>query len=283
MFITLEGPDGSGKSTQVAPLVEFLRQQGYSVLPTREPGGTVISDQVRNVLLNRPENSAMHPRTEILLFLASRAQLVEERIRPALLEGTIVLCDRYADSTLAYQGYGHGVDLDTLRSLLAFATGGLQPDLTILLDVSPEDGLRRRKKGGGEWNRLDAFALAFHERVRQGYLEMAHQQPGRWHIVDAHQSPDMVQSEIRQVVLSRLQPPAANRILSQKGYSKCEEPPWLFLLHSRWSWRAASQLSPPVPPSRLPFPRQPRWRRLLQVQKTARCLACSPSRAIRLR
>jgi len=140
MFITLEGPDGSGKSTQVAPLVEFLRQQGYSVLPTREPGGTVISDQVRNVLLNRPENSAMHPRTEILLFLASRAQLVEERIRPALLEGTIVLCDRYADSTLAYQGYGHGVDLDTLRSLLAFATGGLQPDLTILLDVSPEEG-----------------------------------------------------------------------------------------------------------------------------------------------
>ena len=213
MFITLEGPDGSGKSTQVAPLVEFLRQQGYSVLPTQEPGGTVISDQVRNVLLNRPENSAMHPRTEILLFLASRAQLVEERIRPALLEGTIVLCDRYADSTLAYQGYGHGVDLDTLRSLLAFATGGLQPDLTILLDVSPEEGLRRRKKGGGEWNRLDAFALAFHERVRQGYLEMAHQQPGRWHIVDAHQSPDMVQSEIRQVVLSRLQPPAANRIL----------------------------------------------------------------------
>ena len=149
MFITLEGPDGSGKSTQVAPLVEFLRQQGYSVLPTREPGGTFISDQVRNVLLNRPENSAMHPRTEILLFLASRAQLVEERIRPALLEGTIVLCDRYADSTLAYQGYGHGVDLDTLRSLLAFATGGLQPDLTILLDVSPEEGLRRRKKGGG--------------------------------------------------------------------------------------------------------------------------------------
>ncbi len=205
MFITLEGPDGSGKTTQVQPLVDFLQSKGYKVLPTREPGGTVISDQIRDVVLNKLENTAMHPRTEILLFLASRAQLVEECIRPALAEGTIVISDRYGDSTLAYQGYGHGVNLDTLRQLLAFATDGLQPDLTILLDVSAEEGLRRRKKNGNEWNRLDAYELAFHERVRQGYLEMARQQPERWHVVDGHQSPDMVQSNIRTIVLARLQ------------------------------------------------------------------------------
>jgi len=191
MFITLEGPEGSGKSSHIQPLAEDLRRQGYRVYTTREPGGTVIGDQVR-AILTRLDNTAMQPRTEILLFQAARAQLVEEVIRPRLAQGEIVLCDRYADSTLAYQGYGHGVDLGVLRRLLEFATGGLQPDLTVLLDVDVEEGLRRRRTCGGEWNRLDAYQLEFHRRVRQGYLELAGSQPARWRIIDAGQAqPDV--------------------------------------------------------------------------------------------
>jgi dTMP kinase len=204
MFISLEGPDGSGKSTHIGPLVEYLRQLGYPVLTTREPGGTLISDQVRAVLLNRMENTAMHPRTEILLFLAARAQLVEEVIRPRLSAGEIVLSDRYADSTLAYQGYGHGVDCDLLRQLLNFATGNLWPDLTILLDVDVEVGLRRRQVSGCEWNRLDAYTVSFHQRVRQGYHELAQRDPARWVIVDASQPADQVQADLRAVILERL-------------------------------------------------------------------------------
>ncbi len=203
MFITLEGPEGSGKTSQLPMLADYLREQGYDVLTTREPGGTIIGDQVRAVL-TRLDNTAMQPRTEILLFLAARAQLVEEVIRPALAQGKIILSDRYADSTLAYQGYGHGVDLALLRLLLDFATGGLRPDLTLLLDVDPAVGLSRRRSSGGEWNRLDAYALEFHQRVRQGYLTMAQQEPTRWRVVDASQPPDVVQSALSQLVLNRL-------------------------------------------------------------------------------
>jgi dTMP kinase len=202
LFITFEGPEGSGKTTQIQPLADFLRSQGRDVLTLREPGGTPISEQIRAVLMNL-DNTAMHPRTEILLFLAARAQLVEEVIRPALARGRIVLCDRYADSTLAYQGYGHGVDLETLRQLLDFATGGLQPDLTFLLDVDPLIGLRRKRKEG-EWNRLDAYDESFHQRVRAGYRQLAQSEPQRWVIVDAAQPPDAVQSVLRQHVLARL-------------------------------------------------------------------------------
>ena len=203
MFITLEGPEGSGKTSQLPRLADYLREQGYDVLTTREPGGTIIGDQVRAVL-TRLDNTAMQPRTDILLFLAARAQLVEEVIRPALAQGKIILSDRYADSTLAYQGYGHGVDLALLRLLLDFATGGLRPDLTLLLDVDPAVGLSRRRSSGGEWNRLDAYALEFHQRVRQGYLTMAQQEPTRWRVVDASQPPDVVQSALSQLVLNRL-------------------------------------------------------------------------------
>lgn len=208
MFITLEGPEGSGKTSQIPPLAEFLKQQGFRTLTTREPGGTEIGDQVRAVLTNL-DNTSMHPRTEILLFLAARAQLVEQCIRPALDQGSLVLCDRYADSTLAYQGYGHGNDLDNLRQLLNFATGGLWPDLTILLDIDPEKGLQR-KRSGGEWNRLDAYALAFHQRVWQGYQALAQRETNRWVTIDASQSFDSIQKQIRQVILKRLAGRAAN-------------------------------------------------------------------------
>lgn len=203
MFITLEGSEGSGKTTQARALAEFLRQTGYDVLLTREPGGTPIGDQIRAVLLNL-ENTAMHLRTEILLLQASRAQLVEQVIRPHLAQGGLVLCDRYADSTLAYQGYGYQMDLARLRPLVEFATGGLKPDLTLLLDLEVEEGLRRRARDG-EWNRLDAYDRAFYQRVRQGYLELARQEPQRWVIVDAMQSVEAVQAALRRVVLARLQ------------------------------------------------------------------------------
>ncbi len=203
MFITLEGPEGSGKSSQLPILAEWLREQGYNVYTTREPGGTLISDQIRTILHDL-ENTAMHPRTEILLYLASRAQHVEEVIRPLLEKDTIVLCDRYADSTLAYQGYGHGVDIPTLKKLLDFATGGLYPDLTILLDLNVEIGLERRKQSGGEWNRLDAYALAFHKRVREGYLTLVADEPQRWRIVDAAQTFDDVQTALREVIRAEL-------------------------------------------------------------------------------
>ncbi len=202
MFISFEGPDGSGKTSQVAQLVAYLHQEGYDVLATREPGGTFIGDQIRDVLSNL-DNTNMRPRTEILLFQASRAQLVEQVIRPHLKDGGIVLSDRYADSTLAYQGYGHQVDLEKLKTIIEFATGGLKPDLTILLDIDVEKGLQRRARGG-EWNRLDAYDLAFHERVRQGYHQLVQEEPERWKIVDAGQPPELIQAAIRELVLERL-------------------------------------------------------------------------------
>lgn len=202
MFISLEGPEGSGKTTQLPMLADFLRQRGHEVLTTREPGGTSIGEQVRTILHNL-ENKEMKPRTEILLFQASRAQLVEQVIRPHLKMGGIVLSDRYADSTLAYQGYGHQIDIESLRVLVTFATGGLKPDLTILLDVEVETGLRR-KELKGEWNRLDAYDLEFHHRVRQGYLRLVKAEPERWKVIDASQSPAKVQDELRRVVAGRL-------------------------------------------------------------------------------
>ena len=204
MFITIEGPDGSGKTSQLDPLAEFVAQLGYPVFPTREPGGTEISDQVRRILGDL-KNKGMHPRTEILLFCAARSQLVEEIILPRLREGQVVISDRYADSTLAYQGYGHGYDLQVLQDLLNFTTGNLWPDVTLYLDIDVELGLSRRRESGGEWNRLDDYALEFHRRVREGYLQLAKRQPERWHVINANQSMDVVQQEMRKV-LSRYLP-----------------------------------------------------------------------------
>ena len=203
MFITLEGPDGSGKTSHMQPLAEWLEWQGYRVHSAREPGGTLISEQIRNIIHDL-DNTEMHPHTETLLYQAARAQIVEQVLRPKLAESWIVLCDRYADSTLAYQGYGHQQNLDEVRALVRYATGGLVPDLTLLLDVDVETGLSRRQKGGGEWNRLDAYQLEFHRRVRAGYLNLAKQEPGRWVVVDASQPWELVQEALRKAILKKV-------------------------------------------------------------------------------
>lgn len=202
MFITFEGSEGSGKSSQILPLSETLRQKGYDVLLTREPGGTAIGEQIRAILSNL-DNVAMQQRTEILLFQASRAQLVEEVIRPHLVKGGVVLCDRYADSTLAYQGYGYQRNLDQVRHLVDFATGNLKPDLTLFLDLEVEEGLQRRARGGS-LNRLDTYDLDFYRRVRQGYLEMAAQEPERWVVIDASLPFAQVQDALLAAVLLKL-------------------------------------------------------------------------------
>lgn len=202
LFITLEGPEGGGKTSQAMQLVEHLKVQGYDVLHSREPGGTFIGEQIRRVLFSL-DNTLMHPRTEFLLFSAARAQHVNEVILPQLNKGRVVVCDRFYDASLAYQGYGHDLDLDTLKSITTFATGGLIPDLTLLLDLSIEEGLKRREQDGN-WNRLDAYDLEFHHRVRDGYLAMAASEPERWVIIDARLPLDKVQKEIRRVVDARL-------------------------------------------------------------------------------
>ena len=203
MFITLEGPEGAGKTTQLRALADFLRGCGHDVVTTREPGGTPIGDQIRHVL-HDTANAAMSPTAELLLYAASRAQLVAEVIQPALAAGRVVLCDRYADSTMAYQGYGRGLDRDALAALTAVATGGLRPDLTLLLDLDVARGLARRRDEGEEMNRLDLETLEFHRRVREGYLTLAAAEPARWRIIDADRPPAAVQADIRRVVLERL-------------------------------------------------------------------------------
>ncbi len=205
-FITLEGPEGSGKTSHMGPLSQWLESQGWLVLCTREPGGTPISEQIRSVIHDL-KNKEMHPHTETLLYQAARAQIVEQVIRPTLAKGGIVLCDRYADSTLAYQGYGHQQNLDEVRALINYATAGLQPDLTVLLDLDVEIGLQRgsqRRSHGGEWNRLDDYELEFHQRVRQGYLELVKADPQRWFVVNAAQNWQEVQAALRQAISTRL-------------------------------------------------------------------------------
>lgn len=204
MFITLEGPDGSGKTTQAHLVFDWLHHQGQDVLLTREPGGSDIGDQVREVL-HDPSNSAMAPQTEFLLYSASRAQHVSQLILPSLKAGKIVISDRYADSSLAYQGYGRGLDLEMLRLITAFATQGLKPDLTLYFDIPAGDGLQRRLLSGEAWNRMDAEALAFHRRVRTGYLELASAEPDRWKVIDANRSISDVQRDVRSVVRARLE------------------------------------------------------------------------------
>ena len=203
MFITLEGPEGSGKTSHIPYLVEYLREKGYTVFPTREPGGTTISEQIRDILHDL-KNAEMHPRTETLLYQAARAQIVEQVIKPRLDAGEIVISDRYYDSTIAYQGYGHQQDLEQVRTLVKYATGGLTPDLTILLDLDVQVGLKRKTQNEVEWNRMDAYTVEFHQRVRRGYLEMVKQEPKRWVVVNSEQKWDDVQVELKKVITGRL-------------------------------------------------------------------------------
>jgi dTMP kinase len=192
MFITLEGPEGSGKTSHIPHLVEYLREQGHVVFPTREPGGTSISEQIRDVLHDM-KNAEMHARTETLLYQAARAQIVEQVIKPRLADKEIVISDRYYDSTIAYQGYGHQQNLDEIRTLVKYATGGLNPDLTVLLDLDIEIGLKRKTQNEVEWNRMDSYTVEFHKRVRNGYLEMVKQEPKRWVVVNSDQKWESVQ------------------------------------------------------------------------------------------
>jgi len=203
MFITLEGPEGSGKTSHIKPLAEWLANLGKIVYTTREPGGTSIGEQIRQVIHDL-KNTEMSPRAEALLYQAARAQIVEQVLRPRLAAGQVVLCDRYFDSTLAYQGYGHQViPLEELCQIIRFATGGLVPDLTILLDLDVEVGLARKGKQD-EWNRLDAFTIDFHQRVRAGYHELLKLEPQRWVVVDAAQDWETVQMNLRSVISKRL-------------------------------------------------------------------------------
>ena len=205
LFVTFEGPEGSGKSTQARLLVEWLRRQGVHVIATREPGGTAIGDRIRAVLLD-PELHNMTAEAEVLLFSASRAQLVREVILPHLQAGGVVVCDRFADSTYAYQGYGRGLSLEQLRQITQFATGGLEPDLTFLIDVPVEAGLERKRNGSGadDWNRMEQQVLEYHKRVRAGYLKLAEQSPERWVVLDGREPIEVIQSRIREHVKVRL-------------------------------------------------------------------------------
>lgn len=199
-FITVEGPDGAGKTTQAGALARHLRERGLDALVTREPGGTWLGERIREILLARTDSAATSdPLTDALLFNAARRQLVVEVLRPALAAGRTVVCARYADSTLAYQGYGAGVPLDRLRALEAAATDGLQPDLTILLDLPVKAGLAR--KAPGDVTRFEAeFDLDYHARVRDGFLSLARGAPARFVVIDATQSPEHVATAVTTAV-----------------------------------------------------------------------------------
>ena len=190
IFITLEGPDGAGKSSQLGRLAARV---GGDLVVTREPGGTPIGEGIRELLLR---GESRDPLSDALLFNAARRELVADVIRPALERGAVVICDRFADSTLAYQGYGAGVPIDRLRALADIATDRLTPDRTILFDLTPESGLRRRAEGAQSevtrFESADEHDLDFHRRVREGYLELAAAEPGRWRVVDADRPPDEV-------------------------------------------------------------------------------------------
>ncbi len=203
LFIVLEGPDGSGKSLQARLLAERLRERGLAVTHSREPGGTELGEQVRHIV-NDPGPTPRGPKADVMLYTAARAQHVDEVIEPALQRGEIVVCDRYYTSTMAYQGYGSGMDRDLLLRIQSWATGGLDPDLVVLLDVSPQVGLDRRAAGSADeltrWEDESRFDLAFHTRVREGYLEMAAADPERWIVLDGSGSVEDVAAEIGRVV-----------------------------------------------------------------------------------
>jgi len=213
-FITFEGIEGSGKSTQIALLNDHLQAQGKQTVLTREPGGTAIGDRVRRILLD-PESKALDPAAELLLYAASRAQHLHEVIRPALEAGKLVLCDRFSDATLAYQGYGRGLSIAMIQELDRMVTGSLRPDLTLLFDIDARTGLGRARGRNADRDlhgeaRFENEDIAFHTRVRDGYYLLAHREPGRIKLVNAARTPDAVQRDVRQIVNEVLQKGIAN-------------------------------------------------------------------------
>ena len=206
LFITFEGGEGCGKSDQAKALYKRLSQLGIPALLTHEPGGTPLSKKIRG-WLKQEENTRISPLAELLMFNASRAQLIDEVIHPELKKGRVVICDRYVDSTTAYQSYGRGLDLQMVTAINNVASRGLKPDLTILLDTSAEEGLAR-KKGKARRDRFEQENIAFHRRVRKGYLELAAQEPERWLKIDASQSKE----EIAEIIWQKV-----SQLLSQRG------------------------------------------------------------------
>ena len=207
MFITLEGIEGSGKTTQIGRLVEFFEKRGVGCVITRQPGGTLIGENIRSILLD-PANSALAPLAELLLYMADRAQHIHELIRPALDNGKTVVCDRYFDATLVYQGFARGLSIKLIGQLHQILFDDLKPDVTLLLDLPPQVGLERawrqlnNGQRPGDESRFEAEALAFHEKVRAGYLELAQLEPQRFHVIDAARSADQVFAAIKKALSS---------------------------------------------------------------------------------
>jgi dTMP kinase len=230
IFITLEGIEGSGKTTQLARLAKFFREKGYRVVETREPGGTPLAEQIRGVMLNLPlhmpseHNTArlaepITPECEAALVFAARAQHVTHVINPALKEGAIVLCDRFSDSTLAYQGYARGLDVRTLKTLNRFATRGLTPDLTLLFDLPVETGLARRRRHDAELNRLDRETRQLHNRVRKGFLDLSAHEPHRIKVIDAAEDLDCITADVTAIVkifLGRIEKSQRPKVIKSK-------------------------------------------------------------------
>ena len=204
LFITFEGTDGAGKTTQIQRLSTDLRRTGYDVCLTREPGGTPISEQIRDMLLN-PDHGEMAATTELLLYAASRAQHVSEVIRPALEVGKIVISSRFADAMVVYQGYGRGLDLERIHHLNRIATDGLTPDVTFVLDLPVEIGLQRVQNSRDSLDRLEREKIEFHRRLRDGYQTLAKQEPQRLKIIDAQVGPEQVYAQIQAAIQPLLQ------------------------------------------------------------------------------
>ena len=209
MFITLEGIEGSGKTSQIRSIEKWLHAAGHDCLTTREPGGTPIGGQIRSVLLN-PENGNLAPTAELLLYMADRAQHLETVVKPALAMGKVVVCDRFFDATLVYQGYARGLDRQLIRQLHQLACSGMTPHLTLLLDLAPEAGLARawrriRSDSAHEKeSRFEKEALGFHQRVRDGYLDLARREPGRFAIIDAANDQAAVWLQIESILAAHL-------------------------------------------------------------------------------
>lgn len=209
-FITIEGIEGAGKSTQMALLKEYLEKSGKQVLCLREPGGTAVGERIRSILLNTHEGSAIGPMAELLLYEASRAELVRNVIKPALDAGKTVICDRFIDSTIAYQGFGRGIDIKAVEALNSLASAGIVPDLTLLLDIAPDEGLKRAfkridAKAGLKEDRFEKESLEFHKKVRDGFLHMAEKERGRFKVIDGSLPADEIHRRIRDILKTTLQ------------------------------------------------------------------------------